>query len=286
MRLSMSKLLVTSLLSSAILSAATIDSKIENFFKSVINGRNGLYKIKTIQVKDHKDLKQIPGWKVYFVDIDLDMLKGPNKGDMMVHEKVFTNGEYIAKDFLGIDNHDSLKREIAVDITDNSIYNKEHLIYGTGNEKHKIVAISDPLCPFCQDFMPNFLKAVKEHPGKVAVYYYHLPLGRLHLASPTMSRLMLVARAKGVKDVELKTYQNKDYFVTDEKDESKIIRAFNQVMGTNITKEEIHKPKIEAEIKEDKKYIDALMISGTPTIYVDGKKDASRTKYKSILGIK
>ena len=285
MRLSMSKLLITSLLSSTLLNASSIDSKIENFFKSVIDGRNGLYKIKSIKVKDHKDLKEIPGWKVYFVDIDLNMLKGPNKGNMMVHEKVFTNGKYIAKDFLGIDNHSSLKREIAVDISDNSIYNKKHLIYGTGNEPHKIVAISDPLCPFCQDFMPKFLKDVKEHPGKVAVYYYHLPLERLHLASPTLSKLMLVAKAKGVKDVELKTYQNKDYFVTDEKDEEKTIRAFNQVMGTKITKEEIHKPNIEAELKEDKKYIDELMISGTPTIYLDGKKDASRVKYKSILGI-
>ena len=285
MRLSMSKLLMTSLLSSSLLSAASIDSKIENFFKSVVNGSNGMYKIKSIQVKDHKDLKQIPGWKVYFVDINLKMLKGTKKGDMMVHEKVFTNGKYISKDFLGIDNHSSLKREIAVDITDNSIYNKKHLIYGTGNEPHKIVAVSDPLCPFCQEFMPEFLKDVKEHKGKVAVYYYHLPLGRLHLASPTLSKLMLVAKEKGVKDVELKTYQNKDYFVTDEKDEEKTIRAFNQVMGTKITKEEIHKPQIEADIKEDKKYIDALMISGTPTIYLDGKKDASRTKYKSILGI-
>ncbi len=286
MRLSMSKLFMTSLLSSVILNASSIDSKIENFFKSAVNGRGGLYEVKSIKVRSHKDLKQIPGWKVYFVDIDLNMLKGPNQGDMLVHEKVFTNGKYIAKDFLGLDNHSSLKREVAVDITDTSIYNKKHLIYGTGNEPHKIVAISDPLCPFCQEFMPGFLKAVKEHPGKIAVYYYHLPLARLHLAAPTLSRLMLVAKKKGVKDVELKTYQNKDYFVTDEKDEDKTIRAFNQVMGTSITKDEIHQPDIEAEIKEDKKYVDALMVSGTPTIYLDGKKDATRQKYKSILGIK
>jgi hypothetical protein len=28
------------------------------------------------------------------------------------------------------------------------------------------------------------------------------------------------------------------------------------------------------------------MINGTPTIYVDGKKDNGREKYKKILGIK
>jgi len=289
---SMLRLLIGSLIASSIVFGSNlnkapknIDDKITNFFLSVIDGRNGSFRIKEISVRGHKDLKQIPGWDVYFVDIKLEMLKG-KKEDMTVHEKVFTNGKYIAKDFLNIDTRDSLKRLISVDVSNKAIYNKEHLIYGTGNEPHKVIAISDPLCPFCQDFMPGFLKAVKDHPGKIALYYYHLPLSRLHPASPTVSRLMLVAKKKGIKDVELKTYQNKDYFQYDEKDEDKIIRAFNKVFGTNITKKEIHQKDIDDELKEDKKYIDELMINGTPTIYIDGKKDNGREKYKQILGIK
>jgi predicted DsbA family dithiol-disulfide isomerase len=263
----------------------SIDDKITNFFLSVIDGRDGAFRIKEISVRGNKDVKDIPGWKVYFVDIKIEMLRG-KKEDMTVHEKVFTNGKYIAKDFLDIDSHTSLKNLISVDIKDNSIYNKKHLIYGSGNESHKLVAISDPLCPFCQDFMPGFLEAIKKHPGKVALYYYHLPLGRIHPASPTVSRLMLVAKKKGVADVELYTYKNKDYFKYDEKDEDKIIRAFNKVMGTDIKKEELYTKEIDDELKEDKKYIDELMVNGTPTIYVDGKKDNGRQKYKKILGIK
>ncbi len=282
---SMLKLLMsTSLLASSFLSADSINLKIANFFTSVIDTNNGLFKIKDIRVKGHKNVPDIPGWKIYFVDITLDMLKG-KKGDMVVHEKVFTNGKYITKDFLNIDDHSSLKRKIGVDITDNSIYNRKHLIYGTGNEPHKLVAFSDPLCPFCQQFMPRFLEDIKNNPGKIALYYYHLPLERLHLAAPTLSRLMIVAKKKGVKDVELKTYRAKDYFVTDERDESKTIRAFNRVMGTNITKEEIHQPWVDRELAEDKRVSDELMISGTPTIYVDGKKDFSRLKYRRILGL-
>ncbi len=282
---SMLKLLMsTSLLASSFLNADNINTKIANFFTSVIDTNNGMFKIKSIKVKGSKDVKDIPGWKVYFVDIDLHMLKG-KKGDMVVHEKVFTNGKYITKDFLNIDNHSSLKRQIGVDIKDNSIYNKEHLVYGTGDEPHKLVAFSDPLCPFCQQFMPVFLEAVKTHPGKIALYYYHLPLDRLHLAAPTVSRLMIVAKKKGIKDVELKTYRGKDHFVTDETDEEKTIRAFNKVLGTNITKEEIHQPWVDKELAEDKKVSDELMISGTPTIYVDGKKDNGRSKYKQILGL-
>ena len=282
---SMLKLLMTTgILANSLLFGSDINTKIANFFTGVIDNNNGMFKIKNIKVKGHKDVKDIPGWKVYFVDIDLDMLKG-KKGDMVVHEKVFTNGKYIAKDFLTIDDHRSLKRQIGVDITDNSIYNKKHLLYGNGSEPHKLVAFSDPLCPFCQQFMPGFLEAVKNHPGKIALYYYHLPLDRLHLAAPTVSRLMIVAKKKGVKDVEIKTYRGKDYFVTDETDESKTIRAFNKVLGTNITKEEIHQPWVDKELAEDKKVVDELMISGTPTIYVDGKKDNTRAKYKQILGL-
>ena len=280
---SMLKLLMSASILASNLFASNIDEKIANFFLSVIDNNNGMFRIKKIQVKGYKELKDLPGWKVYFVDIDLDMLK--DKKDMVVHEKVFTNGKYIVKDFLDINTHRSLKRDIGVDISDNSIYNKKHLVYGTGNEPHKIVTFSDPLCPFCQHYMPQLLKAVKEHPGKIALYYYHLPLGNLHLASPTLARLMIVAKKKGVKDVELKTYKGKDHFVTNETDETKTIRAFNQVMGTNITKEEIHQPWVDKELEEDKKVADELMISGTPTVYVDGKKDSNRDKYKKILGL-
>ena len=290
MKSSMLKLLMGSLVASSIAfggslitEPSTLDDKITNFFLNAIETQNSPYRIKSISVRGHKDLDQIAGWKVYFVDIDLEIKK--NKKDMMVYEKVFTNGKYIAKDFLTIDKKASLKRMISVDITDKSIYNKKHLIYGTGNEPHKIIAFSDPVCPFCQNFMPGFLQEVKSHPGKASVYYYHLPLERLHPASPTISRLMLAARAKGIKDVELKVYEGKDYFKYNETDEDKIIRAFNKVMGTSFTKADIHTKKIDDELKEDKKYINQLMISGTPTIYVDGKKDDTRELYKKALGI-
>jgi hypothetical protein len=103
----------------------SIDDKITNFFLSVIDGRDGAFRIKEISVRGNKDVKDIPGWKVYFVDIKIEMLRG-KKEDMTVHEKVFTNGKYIAKDFLDIDSHTSLKNLISVDIKDNSIYNKKH----------------------------------------------------------------------------------------------------------------------------------------------------------------
>jgi protein-disulfide isomerase len=288
----MLRLLIGSLITGSLVFASgldnapkTIDDKITNFFLSVIDGRNGAFRIKEISVRGNKELKEIKGWKVYFVDIKLEMLKG-KKEDMVVHEKVFTNGRFISKDFLYLDTRASLKNLVSVDVKNNDIYNKKHLIHGNGNEPHKIIAISDPLCPFCQDFMPRFLEDIRKSSGKIALYYYHLPLGRLHPAAPTVSRLMLVAKKKGVADIELKTYKNKDYFKYDERNEDKIIRAFNKVMGTDIKKEELHTKEIEDELKEDKKYIDELMINGTPTIYVDGKKDNGREKYKKILGIK
>ena len=256
---------------------------IDKFFRSVVDGR-GQFVIMDIKVKEHKEVKEIPGWRVYFVDIKIKMLKGL-KEEVIAHEKVFTNGKYISKDFLEIESKASLKRKMSIDMKDDSFYNKEHLIYGDGSEKDKMVVFTDPLCPFCQEFMPEMIEDIKAHPGKIAVYYYHLPLPQIHPASPTIAKAMNVAKHKGVKDVELQVYKSKDFLLPEEKDAKKSLKSFNKALGTSIKLAEIKSSKIAKEVKEDKKWADKLMISGTPTIYLNGKKDDTRYKYKKILGL-
>lgn len=285
----MLKLLIIGILGSSAFAFSGSDKDtrtyIERFFHSVINGGNN-FKILSVEVKDYKEVKEVKGWRVYFVDIKIKMLKG-TKEEVMAHEKVFTNGEFISKDFLAIKTKASLKNKVSVDMKDNSFYNKEHLIYGSGSEKDKIVVFSDPLCPFCQEFMPEFLNDIKANPGKIAVYYYHLPLPQIHPASTTISKAMSVATHRGIKDIVLKTYKNKDFFeFHGAADEAKILQSFNKALGTLIVSADIADKKIIDELKEDKKMAGKLMISGTPTIYLNGKKDNSRYKYKKILGLK
>jgi len=279
----MLKSLMLILLSSGAVYAKGSDDGVKkdiiDFVKRAINV-NPKFSLKDVRVAKSKPIDQISGWNVYFLDIDLEM-KDKRHTKTTVHDKIFSNGEYLARDFIALANKSSLKDKIVPDITDNSFYKKDRLLYGNANAKHKIVAFSDPLCPFCQDYMPKLLKAVKEHPDKIALYYYHFPLQMLHKASPTVIKAILVAEKQGMKDVVSKVYAKK--FEMDTSDEDKILKEFNKAMGTKITKKDINAQDILVHYSSDIESGGKLMISGTPTIYVDGKKDFSRQKYKELI---
>ncbi len=279
----MLKSLMLILLSSGAVYAKGSDDGVKkdiiDFVKRAINV-NPKFSLKDVRVAKSKPIDQIKGWNVYFLDIDLEM-KDKRHTKTTVHDKIFSNGEYLARDFIALANKSSLKDKIVPDITDNSFYKKDRLLYGNANAKHKIVAFSDPLCPFCQDYMPKLLKAVKEHPDKIALYYYHFPLQMLHKASPTVIKAILVAEKQGMKDVVSKVYAKK--FEMDTSDEDKILKEFNKAMGTKITKKDINAQDILVHYSSDIESGGKLMISGTPTIYVDGKKDFSRQKYKELI---
>jgi len=280
----MSKLLILTLLSSTFVNAKiTKEERVEKnlieYVKRAINV-NKDFKLKDIRVKQSQEIDKLPGWKVYFLDIDLEMEKKKKKEIMTVHDKIFSNGTFISRDFVNIVNKGSLKDKMAPDL-DDSFYKKDHLLYGNPDAKMKIVAFSDPICPFCQTYMPKLLKAAKENPDKIALYYYHFPLTMLHKEAPTIIKATLVAEKMGVKDVIEKVYAAK--FALDIDDDKKILKAFNKALGTKITEKDINEQKILVHYSEDLEAAGKLMIGGTPTIYVNGKKDYSRGKYKEIL---
>lgn len=280
----MSKLLVLTLLSSTFVNAKiTKEERVEKnlieYVKRAINV-NKDFKLKDIRVKQSQEIDKLPGWKVYFLDIDLEVEKKKKKEIMTVHDKIFSNGTFISRDFVNIVNKGSLKDKMAPDL-DDSFYKKDHLLYGNPDAKMKIVAFSDPICPFCQTYMPKLLKAAKENPDKIALYYYHFPLTMLHKEAPTIIKATLVAEKMGVKDVIEKVYAAK--FALDIDDDKKILKAFNKALGTKITEKDINEQKILVHYSEDLEAAGKLMIGGTPTIYVNGKKDYSRGKYKEIL---
>ncbi len=283
----MSKLLILTLLSSAVVSAkSTANEKVEKdiiaYVKKAINV-NKNFKLKEIRVGQSATVDTLPNWKVYFLDIDLEVEKKKKKKDsiMTVHDKIFSNGTYIVRDFINMKTKSSLKDHMAPDLDAKAFYKADHLLYGNADAKMKIVAFSDPICPFCQSYMPKLLKAAKEHPDKIALYYYHFPLTMLHKEAPTVIKAILVAEKQGVKNVVEKVYAAKFELNTD--DDKKILKAFNKAIGTHITEKDINAQDILTHYSEDIEAGGKLMISGTPTIYVDGKKDYSRNKYKEIL---
>jgi protein-disulfide isomerase len=161
------------------------------------------------------------------------------------------------------------------------IYDDAYLLYGNKNAKHKIIVFSDPLCPFCRMSVPGLMKAAREHPDQIALYYYHLPLISLHPASGTLVRIMELANKQGRKDIVEKMYQLKiDYKL---KDEKKIADIVAKETGYKVDPKVLHQPWIDAHLKQAKNFSRKLLVTGTPTVFADGKKDPTRERYKSFI---
>ena len=159
-------------------------------------------------------------------------------------------------------------------------YAPQNHIYGNADAKHKVAIFSDPLCPFCRKFVPEAINYMKQYPETFAVYYYHFPLARIHPAAVALTKAAIVAEHQGRKDVVLKMYTvNIDAHETNEQ---KIIDAFNKHLNTSVKLKDIHTKAVEKQVKFDEEVITSMMVNGTPTIFFDGKKDASKDKFRQV----
>ena len=270
----MLKLLATTLLLSSFIYADTSET-IEDFLSSKFS-KNPQLKSIDIDIDSTIPLKELKGWSAYIVNVKA-VLKAKPKEEIVQKMIWFSNGDVITKELTDMHSGSSFTDMVKPDLK-SKYYTKENLIYGNENARHKIAIFSDPLCPFCKSFVPSALKKMKKEPNKYAVYYYHLPLERIHPASVALVRIAQAAQFKGVKDVILKMYSIK--LNPHEKDINKILAAFNQAVGANIKLSDIKTKKVEEQVKFDNKVAIDTMVAGTPTIYLDGKIDRTKNKYK------
>ena len=282
MRSLMLKLLTTIIaLSSFSLFAADVnaelDQKVTTFLQKAI-APNESYTFDKVVILKKEEMKDLAGWMVYFVRIDLMLTKQEGK-KLSVNDIVFTNGKILSKDFADINSGRSLKGRYSLDM-DVRAYNKEHLLAGNFNAPHKIVVFSDPLCPFCMDFIPEVIADVQKNPETFALFYYHFPLN-IHPAAPTLVKAMILAEEKGDKKIVAKVY--KEFFDIKESDEKVVLDIFNKALNKNFTVEQINQAHILKQLNDDQDLATNLMVNGTPTIYFDGKKDDSKRSYRNFI---
>ncbi len=286
---SMSKLLKNTILLSSLAACTLFGADTQTLLEEYLTNQldnNPAVKEGSVKVLDKKPLEEIKGWDAYIVDLDV-MLK---RGNKKIHQKsiFFSNGRYLTTDFTDIRTGDSLRDKIKPKF-DPKFYDEEHLISGSKNSKYKVAIFSDPLCPFCRRYVPKALKEMMQDPNKYAVYYYHLPLPRIHPASVTLVQAMKAAELKGEKPDIMKLYtqiqpdnpKKPNYVAYREKDKKKILKVFNKVMGTHVTLKDIESKEVQEHVNKDKKISDELMVGGTPTVYFNGEYDKSKHKYKN-----
>lgn len=257
--------------------SADLDTKVTTFLqKAIVPNEN--YTFDKVVILKKEAMQDMPEWMVYFVRIDLNLIKQEGK-KLSVNDMIFTNGKILSKDFSNLNNGRSIKGSYSLDM-DVSAYNKEHLLAGNFNAPHKIVVFSDPSCPFCMDFVPEVLADVQKYPETFALFYYHFPLN-IHPASPTLVKAMIFAEEKGDHEIVKKVY--KEFFDIKETDEKAILDIFNKALNKNFTLEQINQAQILQKLSNDEALANALMVNGTPTIYFDGKKDDTKRSYRKFI---
>lgn len=272
----MLKLLATALLLSSLLEATTTEAAVEKFLEKSFSKNPKITKL-NVKVEQTIALEKVKGWNGYIVSVKAKVKA--EKGSREVKQKLiwFSNGETMSPDLIDIETGVSFKESVSPSF-ELKYYKKENLIYGNADAKHRVAIFSDPLCPFCRNFVPKAIETMKKDPKNFAIYYYHFPLPSLHPAAVDLVKAAVAAELQGKKDVILNLYKVK--VDPREKDVEKILSAFNKTMRTNITPSDLESKTVLEYIKNDLEIAEALMVNGTPTLFFDDKLDKTKKKYE------
>lgn len=273
----MSKLLTSTIAATVALSAgAQPDNKVLLKYVKKAVVKNPQVKVKGITVIESKTDERLPGWTILLTTMDLEY----QKKEIHAPETMFVKDGLITGHLVdlktGNDYRDNIKPSVPA-----SYYDDAHLLFGNKDAEHKVLIFSDPQCPFCQEVVPAIFNAATDNPTKIAVYYYHLPLLRIHPVSDILTRVMHVAQDEGKMDVVEKIYSLK--IDPKETDMTKVLAAVKKHTGFTVTAEQVNKKEVKEAIKADEIAAGKMMVSGTPTIYIDGEWDKMRDGYKKLI---
>ena len=273
----MSKLLMSTVLATVALSANTQpDNKtlLKYVKKAVV--KNPQVKVNGVTLLESKTHKDLPGWTILLTTMDLEY----QKKEIHAPETMFIKDGMVTGHLVNLKTGNDYRDEIKPTVP-SSYYDDAHLLFGNENAAHKVLIFSDPQCPFCQEVVPDIFKAAKENPRKIAVYYYHLPLLRIHPVSGVLTRVMHVAQHEGKMDVVEKIYSLK--IKPQETNMTKILAAVKSHTGYDVSADTLNAKEVKEALKADELAAGRMMVSGTPTIYVDGEWDKMRTGYKALI---
>lgn len=269
--------LSSTLLLSVSLMAAT-DAEVITFLKKGIGSNPNITNLQ-VGVNGKKDITSMNGWQAYFMRIEADVKQGGDIRHINQNGTYFVNGNVIAPELINLKTGERYNDTVTPDFS-NAFYTKSNRISGEANALYKVAIFSDPLCPFCRRYVPEALSYMAKFPKTFAVYYYHFPLAGLHPAAVTLTKAAIAAEQSGVDNTVLNLY--KVDINASEKNEQKILNAFNKTFGTKINGDDIRRQSVMKQFSFDQNVAESMMVSGTPTVFFNGQKDSSKTKYKEV----
>lgn len=264
---------------------AMSDKTIKNHMKKYVEKKMKA-SVKNIDIISAYEIPSAAGWHVHFLSITIKIKMGDSYQNAIVPQTVFTRGERIT---LKLMKKAKMKADGTMEKSENyskllkpkvpmEAYNDAHLIAGVKNAPHKILLFSDPFCPFCRKKFPEILDVVKKNPKTYGLYYYHFPLTRIHPAADLVTRAMHIFQKKRDLTNFVALY---DLFLeASETDPKEILLSIQAKTRVVFTLDQLNSPEVERDVRFDKSMQRRLQVTGTPTIFIDGKWDRSRNDYK------
>jgi thiol:disulfide interchange protein DsbC len=274
----MSKISALLLASSLNLFAVNANDQLVLDFISGNIKQNPSVTLKDVKISEKIALPTVKGWEAIKVKMTVDV-KG--QGERSNTETMFRSGSVVAFDLYDMKTKSSLK-DTLLPKAKTEHYRKDRIVAGnrSGNAKYKILVFSDPLCPFCRKTLPGLFDLANEHPKEVSLYYVDMPLTMLHPAAPTLVRasvaLELQSHKNVIKDVYTSTFDAK------EKDEAKVLKAFNKRFNTFLKVKDLHTKQVDMFMRINTQLSQSLAVRGTPTIFVNGERDSKLQKIEKI----
>ena len=154
------RVLFATLLLNSFLNAASLEEKVLEFEENRFS-KNPRIEVIDVSIFMKKELA-LKDWYGFIVNVEAKMAGKQIKAK----DIVFTNGKVVSSELFDLKTGASLKDFMVPDLTE-KYYDKSKLIAGNHNAKDNIVVFSDPLCPFCMDYVPDVIKHVKKYEDKM-----------------------------------------------------------------------------------------------------------------------
>lgn len=136
-----------------------------------------------------------------------------------------------------------------------------------------MVAFSDFQCPFCSRITPLVEQVLQAYPKEVKFVYKEFPLP-MHSNAMPASRAALAAQRQGKYwEMHDKMFANQQALQPDN------LKQYAQELGLDVAKfeQDMASPEVQQQINEDMQLARQAGVSGTPTLFLDGKRITNRS---------
>jgi protein-disulfide isomerase len=145
---------------------------------------------------------------------------------------------------------------------------------GAEDAKVVITEFSDFQCPFCARATPLLDQMVKEYPQDVKLVFKQFPLTSIHPLAMGAAKASLAAAKQG-KFWEM----HDELFANSRALQPDKLKEYAEKLGLDVAKFEadMKLPEIDQQVRNEMKQAASAQVTGTPTIFVNGKRLMNRS---------